>query len=169
MLLVGVVALDLALARVLLENDVETLCGSVLIVLSLEVGMVRLYRGPARARAFWAGFVTAGFLVFATFLRADWAEMSGTFWYRIWRDYAGLAAQCLDQIPGGRTLLYGNLKRGELPIVVSATFVLSLPQLVIALASGYAARFVYAHTTKWRPANTSPAPEPLPIPRPTAQ
>lgn len=58
MVAVGVVALNLAFARILVLYNPEMLTGVALIVLALQIGLFRILQN--RGRAFWVGFVLCG-------------------------------------------------------------------------------------------------------------
>jgi hypothetical protein len=145
MTVVGVVALNLAVARALYAYDTEALYGSVLIGLSLQIGLVRLIRRRGRVRAFWTGFVTAGSLAFLTFLLAERPGAYETLWYRAWSEYTDVAEDCLLYLPGSAAIrgMSQQQSTAEAALIVLASLIFFPPQLLIALSGGLLAIVVF--------------------------
>jgi hypothetical protein len=148
MTVVGVVALNLAVGRALYAYDIEILGGSVLIGLSLQMGLIRLIRRRGRARAFWAGFVATGSLAFLTFLLAMLAQGPGayeTVWYRVWSEYIDVTQEWLTYLPGGAAIqaMTQHQNTAKAALIVMSMLIFSVPQLLIALSGGLLAIAVF--------------------------
>jgi hypothetical protein len=145
MTVVGVVALNLAVGRALYAYDIEILGGSVLIGLSLQMGLIGLIRRRGRARAFWAGFVVAGSLAFLTFLLAERPGAYETVWYRVWSEYIDIAQECLMYWPGGAAIraMTQHQNSAKAAIFVVSMLMFAVPQLLIALSGGLLAVAVF--------------------------
>ncbi|SIO61300.1 hypothetical protein SAMN05444166_6714 [Singulisphaera sp. GP187] len=75
MAVVGIVALHLAVARRLAAYDNRLMVGVMPTAIVLQVALFRLIRAQERRRAFWTGFLTAGFLMMLSF---GWATRFST-------------------------------------------------------------------------------------------
>ncbi len=141
---VGVVAVNLAVGRAIYAFDTETFWGSVLVGPSLQMGLIRLMNRRGRDRAFWIGFVTAGSLAFLTFLLAEREGGSSTLWYRAWSDYTDVAVDWAEHFPGGAVLRVASFRGTPLnpALIVAASLIFFLPQLLAALTGGLLATFV---------------------------
>jgi hypothetical protein len=154
MAIVGVVALNLAAARLLLSHSLYLLIGASLIGLSLQVGSFRLVRSRNRVRMFWVGFVAFGSLAMLSFLwgtifapitrvaaprsRMHYAPIPGSPMWTLWHAYFGFAVQFLGFLPYSSQILGIG---GEMPVITVAAITF-LPQLLIAAAGGLLTRLV---------------------------
>jgi hypothetical protein len=149
MAVVGIVALNLAASRGLAAYDGMLVVGVMPIALVLQFALFRLIRTQGRRRAFWAGFLTAGFLMMLSFVCANRLSGSvgvakdpvtgksrrvvvpGSFggdqMYATWQGYVGLVVSCLPYAPQNRLV---------------AAAILLMPQVLAALAGGLLAWLV---------------------------
>ncbi len=143
MAVVGIVALNLATARRLAAYDVKLMMGVMPTALILQLALFRLIRTRGRWRAFWAGFLTAGFLAMLSFVWAN--RLSGTVgvatdavtgktvfvvvpgsfggdqMHAIWTGYVDLVVRCLPYVP-------------QSPLAAAVVFL--MPQMLAASACG---------------------------------
>lgn len=149
MAVVGVVALNLAAARRLAAYDDKLMVGVMPTALVLQVALFRLSGTQGRRRAFWAGFLTAGFLAMLSFVWANrlsatvvvathavtgktrFAVVPGSFggdqMYAVWAGYANVVVRCLPNLP-------------QYQIIAAVVFL--MPQMLAALACGVLAWLV---------------------------
>jgi len=142
--LVAVVAVNLAVARALYEQVGEDLQGFFPMGLALQLGAFRLHR---TRDTFWAGFMAFGFLTAGSLVLALVSERLGPFqamqaFMSAWNSYAETADSLLRYFTGA----YWTKVRDN-PVVVSAVF--NVPQFALALVGGLLARWFL----------TRPAPE----------
>ena len=99
--LVGLVALNFAVARILFAYRSELLIGVILGMLSLQIGLFQMVSSRGRSQAFWLGSIVCGLLLMMTFV---WAMLfpevlgitstgalqrtPGSAMYAIWHGYA---------------------------------------------------------------------------------
>jgi CDP-diglyceride synthetase len=152
MVIVGVVALDFAAARILLAYNQEMLIGIALGGLVLQVGFFRLIRSRGRGRAFWVGFIVCGLMAMTTLV-----------WAMRFPEVFGIRGGALIRTPGSplHTVWYGYAKFvseriiapvlynprinpgpnrdsvvGGASIVAIRSIVWFLPQILIAIVGG---------------------------------
>jgi hypothetical protein len=175
MVLVGVVAVDIAATRSLFAYNSEMLIGVALGVIALQIGLFRLIRGQGRARVFWSGFIAAGLMAMMTFV---WAMMfpeilgltstgalvrtPGSTLYTVWHGYSSFVAEHVIM-----PLLYdprinpgidGDSILGGLFIAGIRSVVWFLPQLLMAVVGGLLARGIAGRRRKINA--TAPGPVP---------
>jgi hypothetical protein len=150
MAVVGIVALNLAAARGLAACDEMLAVGVMPIALVLQVALFRLIRTPeGRRRAFWIGFITAGFLMMLSFVWANRfsgsvgiakdpvtgksrrvvipGSLGGDRIYAIWAGYVDAVVRRLPYVPQSRLV---------------APVILLMPQMLAASAGGLLAWLV---------------------------
>lgn len=143
MAVVGIVALNLAAARSLASYDLKLMMGVMPTALILQVALFRLIRTQGRRRAFWAGFLTAGFLVMLSFVWANRlsetvgiatdaatgktvfvvepGSFGGDQMHAIWTGYVNVVVRCLPYVP-------------QSPLAAAVVFL--MPQVLAASACG---------------------------------
>jgi hypothetical protein len=126
MIVVAIVSVDLAAARVLYAYHRSLLPGVVLSGLSIQWGIFQLILGRPRLRLFWAGFVGAGALGCASLLLPE-----SRYW-TTWYGYFLFAGDFLELVPG----LAQAVKSDRRASLLIFTVVVSLPQLLMGLAGG---------------------------------
>jgi hypothetical protein len=160
MIVVGLIALNLAAGRVLYSIEPWLLVGIAPAGLALQFAAFRLIRSRGPARAFWAGFLAVGLLaawslvaamLFRTSVNVAINRTTGQpmFWttpgYRgadqawaVWTGYIVLVEKGLAHLPSTA----GILERGDAVDAIVGVVVAFLPQFVIALAGGLLAWFL---------------------------
>lgn len=150
MVIVGVMAVDLAVARAFWGSRHHVLSGIALTGLLLNAGFFRLIRGRGLWRAFWAGLLLAGFLAAGSFIWAiTYPKASATFIDQRtgkqvtirssgaplsdhWEGYLDFAEDSLEKLPPE----WNPLTKGELAALLADACIAFAPQLVVALAGG---------------------------------
>ena len=157
MAIVGVIALNIATARILFAYEPELLIGVGLGVLVLQVGLFRLVRGRGTNRAFWVGFIVCGLITMTTLV-----------WAMLFPEVVGLSSTgVLERVPGSTmwTIWYGYARFVSEPILVpmitysgidpdvsnlggiliagARAVIWFLPQLLIAVAGGLLAGLIW--------------------------
>jgi hypothetical protein len=152
MIIVGVMAVDLAIVRALWGSKYHVLTGIAFTGVVLNAGVFCLVRGRGRgrSRAFWAGFLLGGLLAVgsytwamtypkagATFIdqrtgaqvtiRSSGAPLSDQ-----WESYLDLVEDSLGGLPDW----WNPFAQGELTIMVADAAIAFVPQFVVALAAG---------------------------------
>jgi hypothetical protein len=162
MVAIGIIALDLAAGRFLLDYDAVLLVGVLPAGLALQLGLFRLIRSRGRLRAFWAGFVIAGALAALSFawgiifagsigIRYDWTtgkietvstpgSLGGDRVQALWSAYGAFAERCLERLPYASDLVGRDWPDPASQLLVA--LVDFLPQLFMALAGGLLALWV---------------------------
>jgi hypothetical protein len=154
MIVVGLIALNLAAGRVLFSIEPWLLIGVAPTGLALQFAVFRLILSRGPARAFWAGFLAAGLLaawslvgamLFRTSVNVGINRTTGqritftTPGYRgadyawaAWRNYLELVMNALARLPSTA----GILQRDDAAEAIAGVVVAFLPQFLIALACG---------------------------------
>jgi multisubunit Na+/H+ antiporter MnhG subunit len=70
MVVVGVIALNIAAVRALFSYGLEMFAGAALSGIVLQIGLFRFKRNRDGRRAFWAGFVVCGLMAMIVFISA---------------------------------------------------------------------------------------------------
>jgi hypothetical protein len=160
MVVVAVVALNLAIARVLFAYNPVLLVGVVLSGLALQAAGFLLTRSRSRIRPFWLGFLAFGSMAMVTVI---WAmvfapnvgivhdpntgkevmvKLPGSLMWTLWSTY----------FKSVFTYLAGHLHFNLDPLGVAAALIWSLPQFLIAVIGGWLCRLVAGRHGR-RPAN----------------
>jgi hypothetical protein len=129
---VGIVALDLAFARVFVPYEPWRVAGVAMIGLLIQVGLVFLFRarGMRRRYAFWAGFEVGALVGFSSFF---YVRVPGSTIGNLWGVYGEFIDGCLSHYFGISALNRGALDPVLLWIVAVFAF---LPQLCMAVTGG---------------------------------
>jgi len=144
MVIVGVLAVNLDVLRLIHAIDRARLPAVIASGLVLQSGLLGLVRGRRHARVFWLGFVLADALVIASLLSP--ASRYWTAWYQYFL-FAGDRIQVFPE--------FSRFVKSDYRVFVAAfALIISLPQLVISLAGGLLAMFV-VHAFEERAALTS--------------
>ena len=152
MVLVGVIALNFAIARALFAESYVLLVEVAPIALVLELGVFRLVCGGDQTRGFWAGFVAFGAMAMLSLLWAwftpptghrstpgkTYPSSPGSAIWNLWDGYFHFAVMNLLPLPGSKMILGIG---GEIP-VITAVFIFLLPQLLIAVVGGLVTRLI---------------------------
>ncbi len=132
MRVVGIVALNLAVGRVIYRFVPWRLAGIFLIGMLLQAGLLCLFcsRGRRRLYAFWAGFEVGGLVGIMSFL---YARVPDSWVGSLWEEYAVF----IDVLFRTHFDLPVLNRAPEDPILLATVAVFAfLPQLVIALGGG---------------------------------
>jgi len=165
MVVVGVVALNIAAARLLFDDNSEMLIGVALSGLILQVGLFQLMRSRGRGRGFWAGFIACGLMAMTTLVWAmlfpevlgitatmTLVRMPGSSMYTVWYGYANFVSEHIiapvlydPRINPG--IYLDSLLGGALIVGIRAV-VWFLPQLLIAVVGGLLASLIGGRRSK---------------------
>jgi hypothetical protein len=150
MVIVGVMAVDLAVVRAFWNSKQHVLAGIALSGLALNAGLLFLIRTRGRARAFWAGFLIAGLLGASSFAWAlTYPKASATFLDQRtgrpvtihssgaplsdqWEGYLDFAEESIESLPAH----WNPFLRGRFAEVLTEASIAFAPQLTVALAGG---------------------------------
>jgi len=156
MTIVGIVALNLAAARALTDDNHEVLGGVAPMAVMLQVGIFSVIRNQGRVRGYWVGFLVFGtmgmtsFLWAALFCPSDSVSIDprtakaivttspGPPTWVLWTRYGRFAFKMLESLPNSDFIVGdGGDSHGHdgIPLATKAV-VLSLPQMVLAVAGG---------------------------------
>jgi hypothetical protein len=161
MTVVGIVALDVAASRALLEDN-GLLGGVAPMGLTLGIGAYWLIRCRGRVPSFWAGFLAFGAMAMMSFLGAALSRpvdsiaidpktgqavvttIPGSTIWSLWAGYGRFVFKALEGLTDSEWIIGdGGDPHGHdgIPFITKA-FILSLPQLVFAVAGGVVARLL---------------------------
>jgi hypothetical protein len=150
MVIVGLLAVDLAIVRAFWGSRHNVLSGIALMVLVLNAGILCLIRTRGLARTFWAGFLLAGLLAAASFAwAATYPKASATFLDQAtarpvtihssgaplsdeWDNYLDFAEEQIESLPDR----WNPFVQGKVAEAVADAGIAFAPQLVVALAGG---------------------------------
>jgi hypothetical protein len=135
MAVIGVTALDLALARMAFIEYRHLTIGLSLIAVVLQVGTFAMILCPAHQRAFSAGFVAAGALAASSFIIFRYCPESGIA--IVWSVYARFVEFSIKHMPFLCRVIRGDWNSPLLAGII-AVFAF-LPQLIAALIGGVSA------------------------------
>jgi hypothetical protein len=156
MVVVGIVALNLGIGRLIFSYQPEFLFAGAPAGLTLEFGVFSLIRSRGRRRAFWAGFVAALMLAIASliwgliFSGSVGIQVDPTTGERItvrtpgilagdqivviWSYYGVLVERCLERLSLAGALVHRDWPDPVLQVL--AGLAILLPTVVLALAGG---------------------------------
>ena len=161
MTVISIVAVDVAATRVLLEDN-DLLGGIAPMGLTLQIGIYWLIRSRGRVPPFWVGFLAFGAMAMMSFLGAELScpgdsvaidpktgqtvvtTFPGSTIWSLWARYGRFVFKTLQSLPNSGWIVgdggdsHGH---GEIP-VTTKIFILSLPQLVFAVAGGVVAMWL---------------------------
>ena len=138
MVVVGLIAVEIAVARSLYLLNVELALGLALMGLASQFGLLRAIRDRGSARAFWSGFVVTSLAAMGAFAWGACFEDSGLF--RLWDVYTGLADEVLAAIPHAPSFYDGG--GNDLAIGVAAAVAWFLPQFLASIIGGVSVALV---------------------------
>jgi hypothetical protein len=151
MVIVGLMAVDLTVVRAFWGSKYHVLTGIVLTGIVLNVGFLCLIRSRGRARPFWAGFLLAGLLAGASFAWAlCYPKVSATFLDQRtgrqvtvrspgaplsdqWERYLDFAEESIESLGSD----WNPFLKGQFAETVTDAFIAFVPQLTVALATGF--------------------------------
>jgi hypothetical protein len=155
MVVVAIIALDIAALRALFAHNPMLPIGLCLIGIALHVGLFQLARSRDKARAFWTGFIACGLVSAMSFawgmlfprfvdlartgapLRTPSSAMG-----QLWMLYAEHVAIGLDSLPFLSRFLR-RMRPGSITNWGLLAVIWSLPQFLVALIGGVLARLLY--------------------------
>jgi hypothetical protein len=147
MVIVVVMAVDMAVVRAFWGSKHHILAGIALSGMVLNGGLFCLIRARSRARAFWAGFLLAGLLAAGSFAWAlSYPKASATFldqWTGRqvtihspgaplsdqWESYLDFAEESIESLPNH----WNPFLRGSFAEVLTEASIAFVPQLAVAL------------------------------------
>lgn len=152
MLVIAIIAINIAAARAILPDHIEILVGVALMWLGLQIALVRMFDQRGERQAFWAGFLVFGFLAISSYV---WAmmfpstllvtpggpviETPGSPVYPIWNGYLGLLISFLEGMVGRGADKVAVLALGLILMIVW----IALPQGVTAISGGFLFRRIF--------------------------
>jgi hypothetical protein len=156
MTIVGIAALNVAATRTFPNDDHELLIGVAPMAVFLQFAIFSLIRRRGRVRAFGAGFLVFGTMSMTSFIGAEYfcpsesvsidprtgkavvtTSLGSPIWV-LWSSYGGFVHKTLERLPNSDFILGdGGDSHGHdgIPLGTKAV-VLSLPQMVLAVAGG---------------------------------
>ncbi len=175
MVVVVLIALNLAAGRAVYSFGPWLLAGFVPTVLVLQFGVFRLIRNRGRARVFWAGFVAGGVLAVGSLAWSFLFRTSVNIGINVttgqkitittpgfpaadrvwsaWVVYLTFVENCVESLPMAEDIL----GREDSATAIAFAVVVVLPQLLIAVSGGLLALVVTWLAGKLRRRPTGPA------------
>jgi hypothetical protein len=177
MIVVAVVAIDFTLIRVTFSramtfgHGLQVLINTMPIGLALNIGVLSILRTRGRARAFWVGFLLCGTIAM---ISAAWAALTpagsvrsttggpnqildGSRMWFLWQSYFVFTSNCLEAL-GIDIWSFSppSLDKPGIGYITIVGLMAFMPQLVIALVGGLAARpTIRRHSVPPDPSSTN--------------